>query len=99
MTVYRHALTPILLLLLVLLASCKEKDDVDNSITLNSSAVVELYSVVGESTTFSFNASADWTAACSADWVILSSTKGGAGSHTLKVIAAATNRTKNLRSG
>ena len=98
MTVCRHALTPILFLLLVLLTSCKEKNDVDNSITLTSSAVVELYSVVGESATFSFNASDDWTASCSADWVILSSTKGGAGSHTLKVVAAATNRTKNRRS-
>lgn len=59
---------------------------------------MELSAVVGQSRQLTFQATADWTASCPADWVTLSPAKGSAGSATVSVTSAATNRTRTMRS-
>ena len=82
-------------LLISLLAGCD--NDESDSVTLRSGSVMELYSVVNQSKTVSFEAKSSWTATCGADWVSISPRKGEAGSNTITITTAATNRTKANR--
>ena len=80
-----------------LLTGC-DKDDDSSSVTLQSGSVMELYPVVNQSKTLRFEAKSSWTATCNADWVSVSPRKGSAGSNTITITTAATNRTKSNRS-
>ena len=80
----------------MLLVGCKDSGD-DSSITLKTGTVMELPSVASQSVTVSFEARSDWTATCVSDWVNISPRKGNAGSNTITVTTAQTNRTKGTR--
>lgn len=90
--------TLILPLFLLLLAGCEESDSDSGPITLTSGSVVELYSVVGQSKKFTFEASADWKATCPAGWVTFTPRSGSAGSNTITITTTSTNKTKINRS-
>lgn len=81
----------------VVLAGCKDGDD-GSSITITSGVMVEMPPVVNEKKTITFQATADWTASCAADWLVFSPKKGSAGDNiTITVTTASTNRTKSTR--
>ena len=81
----------------VVLAGCKDDDD-GSSITITSGVMVEMPPVVNEKKTITFQATADWTASCAADWLVFSPKKGSAGDNiTITVTTASTNRTKSTR--
>lgn len=84
------------ILLAVVVAACSEDDN--SSITFSSGSVVELYPVASQSKQLSFKTADDWTASCQADWLNFSPRKGSAGSNTITLTAASTNRTKSTRS-
>ena len=85
------------MLLVTLFAGC-DKDDDESAVTLLSGSVMELYPVVNQSKTLRFEAKSDWTASCNASWVTFSPKKGSAGSNTITITTASTNRTKSNRS-
>ena len=84
------------ILLAVVVTACSEDDS--SSITLSSGSVVELYSVASQSRQLSFKTADEWTATCQSDWLSFSPRKGSAGSNTITLTAASTNRTKKTRS-
>lgn len=81
-----------------LVAACTE-DKSSGSITLTSSAAIELYPVINQTGTVSFHASSDWKATCMADWLIFTPRQGGAGDNTITLTTISNNRTKATRSG
>lgn len=82
--------------IIIILTACS--DDSHDSITLTSTAVVELGPTVNRQGTVSFHADANWTAVCVADWLKISQQKGEAGDHTITLTTTQTNRTKATRS-
>ncbi len=81
----------------VVLAGCKDGDG-GSSITITSAVMMEMPSVVNQKKTITFQATADWTASCAADWLVFSPKKGSAGDNiTITVTTASTNRTKTTR--
>lgn len=83
----------------LLFLACSGDDSDSDSISVTSGGVVELSSVVNQSMTVTFQAPGDWSATCSADWVVFSPKAGHAGSNSITVTTSKTNRTKNSRSG
>ena len=87
------------LMVFLLLSACSDDDSADNNtITLRSSAAVELPSVAGQEKTITFEASASCTARCSAGWLTLSPRQGKEGSNSITLTTTAANRTKATRS-
>ena len=78
-----------------LVAACTE-DKSSGSITLTSSAAIELYPVINQTGTVSFHASSDWKATCTADWLIFTPRQGGAGDNTITLTTISNNRTLNI---
>lgn len=85
------------LLAVALLGSCGDSDE-GSAITVTSGVMMEMPSVVNQKKTVTFQAKADWTATCAADWLVFSPKKGSAGDNvTITVTTASTNRTKASR--
>jgi len=80
----------------VALSAC-QGDDGGSAVNFTSSTVMELPSVASQQSTVSFTATADWTVTLLSDWVSVSPRRGSAGSHTLTLTTASTNRTKTTR--
>lgn len=92
----KHSIS-ILCLAAVLLAGCKDGDE-GSTITITSAAMMELPSVVNQKKTITFQAKADWTASCAADWLVFTPKSGSAGDNiSITVTTASTNRTKTTR--
>ena len=82
----------------LMLTACTDDDAGSQTITLQSSAAIELPSVTGQDGTVAFEASADWTATCPAGWLTFSPRQGGKGSSRVTLTTTAPNRTKTTRS-
>lgn len=80
-----------------LVSACTEESS-SRGITLTSSSAVELYPVVNQKGTVSFNAPSNWTASCSASWLYITPRQGGAGDNTITLTTTSTNQTKATRS-
>lgn len=80
-----------------LVAACTE-DKSSSGVILTSPAAIELYPVANQTGTVSFSASSSWKATCTADWLVVTPSQGGAGDNTIKVTTASINRTKATRS-
>ena len=83
----------------LLLAACTDDDSADKpTITLQSSAAIELPPVAMQEKTIGFETSASWTATCSASWLTFLPTQGEKGSNSITLTTTAPNRTKATRS-
>ena len=81
------------------LVSCTSDDGGDSAtITLKSSAAIELPSVTGQEASLAFESSARWVATCKADWLTISPERGEKGSNSITLTTTAPNRTKATRS-
>ena len=80
-----------------LVAACTE-DKSSSGVILTSPAAIELYPVANQTGTVSFSASSSWKATCTANWLVVTPSQGGAGDNTIKVTTASANRTKATRS-
>lgn len=91
-----------LLLCAALFSGCSSSDSSEessDSISLTKIPTGTLYPVVNQSTVVNFTASAAWTATTNADWLTITPTSGKAGSGSITVTTASTNRTKSQREG
>lgn len=80
-----------------LVSACTEESS-SRGITLTSSSAIELYPVVNQKGTVSFNAPSNWSATCTASWLYISPRQGEAGDNTITVMTTSTNQTKATRS-
>ena len=86
------------LTIFLLWTACTDDDADSPTITLQSPSSVELASVTGQEGEITFEASANWTATCSASWLTFSPHQGEKGINTLTITTKAPNRTKATRS-
>lgn len=95
-TLFRMFLWAVLPLLFF---ACSGEEQLEPSITIDSSGEYLMDANVNARTTVSFTSTYAWQASTDANWMVISPTKGNAGNTTITILAKEENRTGDIRTG